>query len=204
MAHLICGLGNGLLGRGARHAVGLRLLELLAATHALSWSLYPSIGAFVAALDRSHSDVDQRAAPTCIYLVWPMLPYNVAGWSVAAAAQRFGVPAARVTVVHDDLDKGVGELRWKYGGSAGGNNGVRSVISSLRTDSFRRLRVGIGRPSADEDPGRGRILAWVLGTLPHDDWTRIAAGWAEATLQAALLQPPAPDKPHLGNAGAAP
>lgn len=202
MAQLICGLGNGLLGRGSRHALGLRLLELLAATHGLSWSLYPSVGAFVAVLDRPHSGVDRPVDP--VYLVWPLLPYNVAGWSVAAAAQRFGIPAARVTVVHDDLDKQVGELRWKYGGSAGGNNGVRSVVASLRTDLFRRLRVGIGRPSANEDQGRGGILAWVLGTLPDDDWERIAAGWADATLQAALLQPPAPEKTPRDDSAAAP
>ncbi len=143
-----------------------------------------------------------------MYLVWPILPYNVAGWSVAAASRRFGISAARVTVVHDDLDTVVGELRWKHGGSAGGNNGVRSVASSLQTDAFRRLRVGIGRPlTAREDRrSRGAIVAWVLGTLPDQDWGQITAGWAEETLQATLLHSPSPEPAIVqkGDANAAP
>jgi peptidyl-tRNA hydrolase len=139
-----------------------------------------------------------------VYLVWPILPYNIAGWSVAAAARRFGVSAARVTVVHDDLDKAVGELRWKHSGSAGGNKGVRSVAASLHTDAFRRLRVGIGRPPAREDQNRANIVAWVLGTLPDDDWEQIRAGWAEDTVQATLLQSPGPVDVQNGDAAEAP
>ena len=153
-------------------------------------SRYPSVGAFVSILNDSQPGLAQASGP--VYLVWPILPYNVAGWSVAAAARRFGVSAARVTVVHDDLDTVVGELRWKHGGSAGGNKGVRSVAASLQTDAFRRLRVGIGRPPAREHQNRGKIAAWVLGTLPHDDWEQISARWAADALQATLLQPPEP------------
>jgi PTH1 family peptidyl-tRNA hydrolase len=86
----------------------------------------------------------QRGCP--VYLIWPLLPYNVAGWCVRASAKRFSVSASAVTILHDDLDKSVGQLCWKFGGSAGGNNGVRSVMRSLGTAEFRRLRVGIGRP----------------------------------------------------------
>ena len=199
-SRLICGLGNGPLGRTSRHAVGLRLIELLAAAHNRSWSLYPSIGAFVAIIRCPSQPAGQPMDP--VYLLWPVLPYNVAGWSVAAAARRFGILAGRVTVVHDDLDTAVATLRWKNGGSAGGNNGVRSVISSLETDGFRRLRVGIGRPS--EDRSRSSILAWVLGTLPPEDWERIAAEWAAPALQTSLLQPDEHERVETVSIAAAP
>ena len=205
-ARLICGLGNGPVGRGSRHALGLRLLDQLAAAHGMSWALFPSLGAFVATRPPGEppaapAPAAAAAAPAPLYLVWPLLPYNVAGWSVAAAARRFGVPPAGITVVHDDLDRRVGELRWKDGGSAGGNNGVKSVIASLGTDAFRRLRVGIGRPPVGDDRGRGNIVAWVLGVVPAEDWQRIAAAWAAPELQSALLQhrpPPEPEAPARG------
>lgn len=204
---LICGLGNGLLGRGSRHALGLRLVERLAAVHGLSWSLYPTIGAYVAVLSASQSVAATEAVqlpPSPVYLLWSLLPYNLAGWSVAAAAKRFGISAVCVTVVHDDLDKGVGELCWKYRGSAGGNNGLKSVISSLGTDTFRRLRVGIGRPPTGQNRSRSTIVAWVLGTLPNDDWDTVSASWEVGAMQTTLLHNPANEALETEDATGAP
>ena len=64
--------------------------------------------------------------------------------------------------MHDDLDVAVGALKWKRSGSAGGN-GVKSVIRSLGTDKFSRLRIGIGRPMS-RDPQA--IIPFVLSSVP--------------------------------------
>lgn len=71
---------------------------------------------------------------------------NANGQSVARAAELFGVTTEDVYLVHDELDKPLGKLALKLGGSARGHNGVRSCISCLNSSVMPRLRVGIGRP----------------------------------------------------------
>jgi len=87
-----------------------------------------------------------------VVLAWPQTYMNLSGKGVVALLGRYGKDASSLLVVHDDLDLPIGRLRLRKGGSAGGQNGVRSIIDSLRTQDFYRLRIGIGRPPADEDP----------------------------------------------------
>lgn len=189
-ARVVCGLGNGLYGRSHRHAVGLRLLEQLASASGVAWSLHPTLMSYVARLDVPAAGGPAASPADSVYLLWPLLPYNILGWCVSAAARRFAVSPGAVTIVHDDLDKKVGELRWKQRGSAGGNNGLKSVIAALGSDEFRRLRVGIGRPTGS---GRGsaNIIEYVLGDVPAEDLSVIQAAWAAPELQTTLLQPAA-------------
>jgi PTH1 family peptidyl-tRNA hydrolase len=77
---------------------------------------------------------------------------NLSGRAAVHLTNRFNVAPADVVVVHDDLDLPSGRLRLRRGGSAGGNNGVKSLIASWRTQDFMRVRIGIGRPPEDEDP----------------------------------------------------
>ena len=99
----------------------------------------------------------------------------MAGWSVAAAARRFGVAVpAGVTIVHHDLERRVGALAFKAGGGCGGNRGLRSVGASLGTPAFRRLRVGIGRPDSRESAA---VAAWVLADMPAVDVAAVDAAW---------------------------
>ena len=106
------------------------VLEELASTHGMQWSLYPTLGAYIAKYDRPEDG-------STILLVWALVPYNISGVVVHAVAQRFGIIARDVTVLHDDLDVKVGGLKWRGKGSAGGN-GVKSIIAALETDEFRR------------------------------------------------------------------
>jgi len=71
---------------------------------------------------------------------------NRSGDSVAALLGRAGLPLDRLLVVHDDLDLPFGVLRVRLRGGAGGHNGIRSVVESLGTGEFPRLKVGVGRP----------------------------------------------------------
>ncbi|WP_194949688.1 aminoacyl-tRNA hydrolase [Actinomyces trachealis] len=88
-----------------------------------------------------------------VLLAKPAAFMNLAGGPVKALAQFYGVdPAARLLVIHDELDLPVHELRLKCGGGEGGHNGLRSISSAFDTRDYMRLRVGIGRPPGRQDP----------------------------------------------------
>ena len=173
---LIVGLGQGLLLRRCRHAIGATLLDDIAEEWRLLWRLLPLLGAYVAEHRRSDDGTT--------VLVWPLVQYNISGAVVAAAARRYSVESRNVVVLHDDLDTKVGVLKWRHSGSAGGN-GVKSVIGSLGTDVFSRVRVGVGRPASKEP---GAIIAFVLGDVPDDDLVTIRSAARREGLAHQLLE----------------
>ena len=85
-----------------------------------------------------------------LVLVKPQTYMNDSGDAVGPAARWFKVPPDRLLVIHDDLDLPVGRVRFRQGGSSGGHRGVASIMEHLGSESFLRLRVGIGRPPSDE------------------------------------------------------
>jgi PTH1 family peptidyl-tRNA hydrolase len=87
--------------------------------------------------------------------------YNETGEVVASLARKRDVAPDRVVAVHDDLDLAFGALRVKFGGSTAGNHGLDSLVASLRTKDFYRVRLGIGRPPGRQDP-----IDFVLEPLP--------------------------------------
>ena len=82
---------------------------------------------------------------------------NESGGPVAAVARFYKIAPEQITVVHDELDLPFGALRLKRGGGEGGHNGVRSLVASLGSPEFARVRVGVGRP-----PGRQDAADYVL------------------------------------------
>jgi len=104
---------------------------------------------------------------------------NVCGPVVARLAKSFGQPL----VVHDDLDLPLGALRFRMKGSAGGHNGVASVIAHLGTPDFPRLKIGIGRPASKAD-----VVDWVLTRCEGADRETFngAVGRAAEALRSAL------------------
>ena len=76
----------------------------------------------------------------------PLTFMNLSGKAVASVAGKLKLRPEEILVIHDDLDLPVGKLRLKSGGSDGGHNGLKSIIAELGSSSFKRLRVGIGRP----------------------------------------------------------
>ena len=173
---LVVGLGQGLLLRQCRHAVGAQLVTKIAADAQLKWQLFPLLAAYVA--------VYQRAADSgTTILLFPCVPYNITGVVCGAAVRRFGVRPSDVTLIHDDLDVKVGAVKWRHQGSSGGN-GVRSCIQSLGSDCFSRVRIGIGRPTTNE---RRAIVSYVLGDIPSDDMEKIQRAFAHAGIAQILL-----------------
>lgn len=105
-----------------------------------------------------------------VLLARPRTFMNESGRAAAQLVHRRHLEdLADLLVVHDDMDLGVGTLRLRSAGSEGGHNGVRSIIGALRTRSFARLRVGIGRPPLGEDP-----IDYVLGPFTSQERTALA------------------------------
>jgi len=92
-----------------------------------------------------------------VILAQPRTFMNEAGQAVAPLARYFATPIERLLIVHDDIDLPFAKLRIQADRSAGGNNGVKSVIGSLGTQDFWRLKCGVGRP-----PGRMDAADFVL------------------------------------------
>ena len=77
---------------------------------------------------------------------------NESGQAVAPLCRYYGVDPDQTLVIHDDIDVPFGKLKVQWGGGHGGNNGVRSVVGSLKTEEFWRLKIGVGRPPGQTDP----------------------------------------------------
>ncbi|KAM7316860.1 peptidyl-tRNA hydrolase isoform X2 [Microtus pennsylvanicus] len=153
---LVAGLGNHGMP-GTRHSVGMAVLGQIARRLGVaeSWAR------------DSRCAADLALAPfgdAQLVLLRPRRLMNVNGRSVAQAAELFGLTAEEIYLVHDELDKPLGKLALKLGGSARGHNGVRSCISCLNSSAMLRLRVGIGRPTHPS-----MVQAHVLGCFSPEE-----------------------------------
>ena len=98
-------------------------------------------------------------------LMKPVTYMNLSGEAVGEAARFYKLDPAHVLIISDDVDLPLGKLRIRTGGSAGGHNGLKSIIQHLGTDQFPRLKVGVGgKPHPDYD-----MADWVLGKLRGED-----------------------------------
>lgn len=106
-----------------------------------------------------------------VLVMKPITYMNLSGEAARQAADFYKVPPDHVLVVSDDTALAVGRLRIRTKGSAGGHNGLKSVIQHLGTDQFPRLRVGVGeKPHSDYD-----LADWVLGKFAGEDKKAIDA-----------------------------
>ncbi|NMG57091.1 aminoacyl-tRNA hydrolase [Geitlerinema sp. P-1104] len=93
-----------------------------------------------------------------IRLLKPSTYMNRSGEAVQAVASWYKLDPASVLVIYDDMDLPVGRIRLRLAGSAGGHNGMKSIIAHLGTQAFPRLRVGIGKPQPGENPSISHVL----------------------------------------------
>lgn len=147
--HLVVGLGNpGEEYRYTRHNAGFLAAARFMESHGM--------GRARARYGGRWCEGTVRGLPVAV--LFPRTFMNRSGEAVAQAAVRKHIGPEKIIVVHDDLDFPPGVVRAREGDGSGGHKGLESVISSLGTGSFRRVRIGIGRP---EDPGEDPA-AWVL------------------------------------------
>ena len=151
---LIVGLGNpGPEYRGTRHNVGFEFIDRLAEERKIK-------------LDRSKHQARYGVGTlfdTSVVLVKPLTFMNLSGRAVAPLLREYGLETDRLLVVADDTDLPPGKVRLRPEGSAGGHNGHKSLIQSLGTQTYARLKIGIGRTSKDE------TIDHVLGPFRPDE-----------------------------------
>jgi PTH1 family peptidyl-tRNA hydrolase len=163
--HLIVGLGNpGPEYSGSRHNVGFQCVRWLAKKHGLSFDG-----------SRAHARIAQGAIlGKPVVLARPQTFMNLSGQAVKGLLQWLRLTAADIVIIHDDLDLPLGRLRLRPGGSAGGHRGIRSIIDSLGSQDFARLRVGIGRPEGND------AVDYVLGDFNAAERQVMAESYARA------------------------
>ncbi|GAB4519670.1 MAG: aminoacyl-tRNA hydrolase [Anaerolineae bacterium] len=155
MRYLIVGLGNpGSKYEKTRHNFGFWVVEELAKRHNLTF----------AKTERKAMTADGLIGEKRVLLSKPQTYMNLSGEAVRALVDFYKVEVANILVVHDDLDIPLGTLRLRQKGSAGGQNGIKSIIQHLGTQDFNRVRCGIGRPPGKMDPA-----AYVLKSFAGDD-----------------------------------
>ena len=151
--YLIVGLGNpGKEYAQTRHNVGFVALDYLAQCYNIPVDRLKFKGAF---------GEGRIAGEKCI-LLKPHTYMNLSGESVRDCAEFYKIPAENIIIMYDDVALNVGALRIRPGGSAGGHNGMKSIIYQLNNDQFPRVRFGVGSPEHD-------MVNHVLGKFSHED-----------------------------------
>src|SRR6185436_4210341 len=128
-----------------RHNVGFMIADTLAARTGLRFGRHRRAIAEVA-------EGRLGLGGPRLVLAKPMTYMNLSGGPVAGLVQFYKVPVEQVVAIYDELDIPWTQLRLKVGGGEGGHNGVRSLVRSLGTKDFLRVRFGIGRPPGRQDP----------------------------------------------------
>lgn len=106
-----------------------------------------------------------------VLLMKPTTLMNLSGVAVGEAASFYKIPPENVLVLHDEISFDPGMLRIRRKGSAGGHNGLKSLISSLASDEFPRIKIGVGKkPNPEYD-----LADWVLGKMPEADMKAMSA-----------------------------
>lgn len=178
---LIVGLGNpGPRYRGTYHNVGFDVVDEVARRRGVSFDAAPADALMAKVRD------DAQAAMLAI-LAKPLTFMNLSGEAVGALQRYFRIAVEDVLVVVDDAALPMGRLRIRARGSAGGHNGLKSIIAGLGTDGFARLRVGVGRGDARRDLA-DHVLSRVAGGEREalSEATQVAADAAELFMTAPI------------------
>ncbi|MET0895136.1 MAG: aminoacyl-tRNA hydrolase [Acidimicrobiia bacterium] len=145
---LVVGLGNpGDEYAHTRHNVGADTVEILASRH----------GAKLKKGKERAQVGDVRIGGKLVTLAIPLTYMNDSGAAVVALARRYGVEPTQIVIVHDELDLDTAVLKLKSGGGLAGHNGLRSIVSHLKDDTFQRVRIGVSKPKSKEQ-GADHVL----------------------------------------------
>lgn len=154
MIKMIVGLGNiGPQYEQTRHNTGFMIVEQFAKHHDLKIKTRK----MNAKMGSTFINGDK------VLVVEPTTFMNDSGIAVKPLKDYFGVSTENIVVVHDDMDLPIGKIRIKDKGSAGGHNGIKSLINNLGTEAFTRIRVGIAHPDKSNT-----VVNYVLGRFSKD------------------------------------
>lgn len=174
LSWLIVGLGNpGLEYEKTRHNAGFLTMAEIAKESGVTLSQMKF---------RSDCAEAMVGEVRCL-LMKPTTYMNNSGVAVAAAAQFYKIPPEQVLVIYDDITLPPGKLRLRRKGSAGGHNGIKSIIAELGTETFPRIRVGVGaKPNPQYD-----LADWVLSKFTEEEMAALQPALEQAADGAKLI-----------------
>ena len=149
---LIVGLGNpGPEYAKSRHNIGFRCIDILADKLGVKIDRAKFEGLYGQTEYQGHK----------LYLLKPLTYMNLSGRSVLQLSAYYSIPPERIIVMFDDISLAPGRLRIRAEGSAGGHNGIKSIIAELGSQDFPRVKIGVGaKPNPEFD-----LADWVLSTF---------------------------------------
>lgn len=174
VTHIIAGLGNpGTEYEKTRHNAGFLAIDYIASKYNVKINRL-KFKALVAEADIGGMRV---------LLMKPETFMNSSGEAVGEAAAFYKIPAENILILHDEISFDAGIIRIRRKGSAGGHNGLKSIIAHISSDAFPRIKIGVGqKPSPDYD-----LVKWVLGRFPAEDIKRIEDRFPDILSSAELI-----------------
>lgn len=171
--YIIVGLGNpGMQYAGTRHNIGFGVIEELADAYNITMNINRNKGICGKGIIEGQK----------VLLVMPQTFMNNSGECVRAVLDYYKEEISSLLVIHDDISLDVGRLRLRPKGSAGGHNGLKSIIAHIGTDEFKRIKFGVG------DKPKGYDLAdWVLGRFPREQSDDVRSGIERAVQAVSVI-----------------
>lgn len=162
ITHIVAGLGNpGAEYAKTRHNAGFIAIDDIAAR----------CGVKIDRLKFHALVAEATVGGARALLMKPQTFMNSSGEAIGEAASFYKIPPENILILHDEISFEPGKMRIRRKGSAGGHNGLKSIISHLSSDAFPRIKIGVGqKPTPDYD-----LVDWVLGKFSTDDISRIQA-----------------------------
>ena len=160
--YIIAGLGNPESKYDkTRHNIGFRLIDELAVRNGITFS------------DRKHNGLVGKGTISGekVILLKPLTYMNLSGECVGPAADYYKVEPENVIILFDDISLDVGRIRIRKKGSAGGHNGIKSIIAHLGSENFPRLKFGVGDKPKEMD-----LADYVLGRFSSQDEATVSEG----------------------------
>lgn len=140
----------------SRHNIGFLFLDLFCKAKGLKFDKKKN--------DSLYTIYEFSSKRVC--LIKPLTYMNNSGVSVRKWLGNLDVSCENLMVIHDEIDLPFGKVRMKCGGGHGGHRGVESIILNISTDSFARLRIGVGRPPVRD---RELIVKWLLDPMKEEE-----------------------------------
>jgi PTH1 family peptidyl-tRNA hydrolase len=158
---LIVGLGNpGEKYQMTRHNIGFMSIDLLAKQNEVKLKEKNDFKAKIG---------NTKIAEKSVILAKPLTFMNDSGYSISKISEYYEIPIERVLVIYDDVTLDFGKLRLRGKGSAGGHNGIKSIIESFENNNqFPRLKVGIGK-----NPDNWELIDYVLGNFTQEEQEKL-------------------------------
>ena len=173
VTHLVVGLGNpGREYEKTRHNVGFMMLDAIAKKYSIS----VTTSKFHALIGEGSIDGVRTI------LMKPQTYMNNSGEAVAECARFYKIPPENILILCDEISFDVGIFRIRRKGSAGGHNGLKSIIAHLGSEGFPRFKIGVGnKPNPEYD-----LASWVLARFPEGDLKTLST-MEESVIGATLL-----------------